>query len=504
MIKKNNKEVGFILKGTQNIDSIYHGTDLVFEQGFTREQTGVPPITTNYQTIGKDLKDYRIYGNSVQNGTPTPDNPIEIQSVGDKTKNLFDKSKVTLDKRLYTNDTNLHADTISLDFFTSEFIKVEPNTQYYYSEIGTTYTTRLLMANSNKGFIKNIDGNTNPIITTTADTEYVIFCGLKSDINNFMFAKSSDIVEYEPFGYRIPVNVKGKNICNPNSFTNTGKLLDGTTGSLNSNNNYKTTDFIFIKAGTYTLSLDNTYGGTIYTTTRMCLYNTNYGYTGNVVNDTSERPTHPIYTFTIANDCYYRLSVRNTDTNIQLEKSGTETPYEPYVSPRTTNIYLNEPLRKIGDYADYIDFKNSKVVRNLGYRVFTRITTNTAYDSTLSATLEFNLSNSVHLSPILSNRAVNGNIVADSNIGQARIYQGYFQIRVKYPDGITNANTKAEKRVAYNQWLSNHNIDLIYRLNTPTEETIELPDIPTFRGTTTYSVDTNIQPSNMYIMYNSK
>ena len=33
---------------------------------------------------------YKIYGNSIQNGTPTLTNPIEVQSVGDKTNNLFD------------------------------------------------------------------------------------------------------------------------------------------------------------------------------------------------------------------------------------------------------------------------------------------------------------------------------------------------------------------------------------------------------------------------------
>lgn len=31
----------------------------------------------------------------------------------------------------------------------------------------------------------------------------------------------------------------------------------------------------------------------------------------------------------------------------------------------TTNIYLDEPLRKIGDYADYVDFAGKKVVRNV-------------------------------------------------------------------------------------------------------------------------------------------
>ena len=77
MIKKNYKDVGFVYKGTQVIDKIYKGTDLVFEQGYTREQTGVPPIITSYQAIGKNLKDYKIYGNSIQGKLPS-----EYQQVG--------------------------------------------------------------------------------------------------------------------------------------------------------------------------------------------------------------------------------------------------------------------------------------------------------------------------------------------------------------------------------------------------------------------------------------
>ena len=94
MIYKNNENIGFIYKNNENIDKIYKNNELIFEQGFTREQTGVPPITTTYQAIGKNLKDYKIYGNSVQDGTPTPTNPVEIESVGDKTKNLFDYKTV--------------------------------------------------------------------------------------------------------------------------------------------------------------------------------------------------------------------------------------------------------------------------------------------------------------------------------------------------------------------------------------------------------------------------
>lgn len=64
-----------------------------------------------------------------------------------------------------------------------------------------------------------------------------------------------------------------------------------------------------------------------------------------------------------------------TVKNLQIEEGSTATDYEPYgykipvVCSATgsvsvaTNIYLNEPLCKKGDYADYIDFKNQKLVK---------------------------------------------------------------------------------------------------------------------------------------------
>ena len=59
-----------------------------------------------------------------------------------------------------------------------------------------------------------------------------------------------------------------------------------------------------------------------------------------------------------------------TFENIQIEYGNTATPYEPYVEPITTNIFLSEPLRKLGEYADCVDFKNKKVVRNVKEVVF--------------------------------------------------------------------------------------------------------------------------------------
>ena len=56
------------------------------EEGFKNDVSGYPLVLKHSK--GRKLIDYKIYGNSIQNGTPTPEAPIEIESVGDKTKNL--------------------------------------------------------------------------------------------------------------------------------------------------------------------------------------------------------------------------------------------------------------------------------------------------------------------------------------------------------------------------------------------------------------------------------
>lgn len=77
------EQIGFIKsKNGENIDTILDAKgNVYFTQGFTREISGIPPLTLD--AIGKNTLDYKIYGNSIQNGTPSPDNPVEVQSVGD-------------------------------------------------------------------------------------------------------------------------------------------------------------------------------------------------------------------------------------------------------------------------------------------------------------------------------------------------------------------------------------------------------------------------------------
>ena len=56
----------------------------------------------------------------------------------------------------------------------------------------------------------------------------------------------------------------------------------------------------------------------------------------------------------------------------------------------------------------------------------------------------------------------------------------------------------------FKAWLSENNVIMTFPLEIPTEETIELPNIPTLKGTTVLEIDTTIQPSNLEVVYKGK
>lgn len=85
MIYHKSKQAGFIEHGEANIDKIMHNGECVFNQGFDSEASGTDSVTLN-GTIGKDLMDWSITGNTVQDGTPSPDNIVSVLGVGDKTE----------------------------------------------------------------------------------------------------------------------------------------------------------------------------------------------------------------------------------------------------------------------------------------------------------------------------------------------------------------------------------------------------------------------------------
>lgn len=197
-------QVGFV-KDNVGIDTGYiydKDGDIVFEKGFTRETSGTVPLTIN--GIGKDLKAWSITGNTVQNGTPTPENPVEVKAVGDRTGNLFDGLLIG---GLFT----------SADFNTSgnkdvyKSIKVFlPAGTYTFSFDKNVSIVRLII-DGNYSQPGHTDASSYTITSTTDGYVGISFRDKTSsstvwDVTiHIMLNSGSTALPYEPYGYKIPV-----------------------------------------------------------------------------------------------------------------------------------------------------------------------------------------------------------------------------------------------------------------------------------------------------------
>lgn len=244
----------------------------------TAENKSTLEINKTYK--GK-LDNYKIYGNSIQKGTPSVTNPVEIQSVGDKTSNLFD-----INCGFETNNTNIPT-------------KIE---------------------------------NSNIIIPYSSQND------LSAEFNQY-----------------IPVSGNQEYTC---SFT----LVQGSARIL-----------IKLYDESKNLINDSTISISGFT------YNTYYkGFFINASQKTITFPSNIKYIRFCTVAMNYSNGVNNIYSNFQFIKGSTVKEYEPYgkykipvkisnksETVQTFNIYLDEPLRKIGNYADYINFKNQKIYRNV-------------------------------------------------------------------------------------------------------------------------------------------
>ena len=107
----------------------------------TVELSGIPPLS--FTANGKPLTAWTITGNTVQNGTPTPDNPVEVFGCGDYDSDtgMYKIPVVTRGKNLagnYTVSSGYYYDdsgtpTPSDARFIRLIINVEPNTIYTIS-----------------------------------------------------------------------------------------------------------------------------------------------------------------------------------------------------------------------------------------------------------------------------------------------------------------------------------------------------------------------------------
>ena len=493
------------------------------------------------KTFDEKINNYRIYGNSVQEGTPSTSNPVEIKSVGDKTVNLveypYQDSDKTINGITYKDngDGTITANgtaTANAIFNIKTNMKttwegVVPNEKYTVS-LGYTgnytggvsfavnyYKNTATSVASYSGWVSSVIGKSNtkvaPADISGLRTYILISSGAKVEnlILKPQFELGEKATEYGPYGkYKIPVIVRGKNYFNINNIQEINSsnyslkvsenklILNGTLYSCNTKKtlkdvcpNLKVGDEVILRLNT-TCSKKFIY-----------LYKDNTtaiswedGKTKTITEDLLDRVVI----------VYNEVSLTEPNeviiSNIQITDVGEDANYEPYVEPLKTTIYLNEPLRKIGNCADYIDFKEGKVVRNIKHREFTEsdswskyVSANNHYqisvgDNYYSGTENYVLSN--YYLP----RKNNNSYYSNEDYGVMSV-DGK-RIRFKNKDYST-----LDEWIAYLSSLDDK-LYVLYRLEKTDEtEKIELPELSTYEDYTKIEVLTDVEPSIIEVEY---
>lgn len=380
----------------------------------TGSAEGVPLVLENC-VKDKKMKQLEVYGQSVQNGTPSPEAPVEVESVGEPCiKNWFEKNNF-LSRDGYNVATNY-------SFYKAKYIEgLKPNTKYnvVIERLNGTKPTSakctVLLSGSTfsvgAGEYTTIGHASNATETNsspyTSDANGRLTIGIATSTTQEQLDslwKNTNVYLYEDGDettvYKVPIVVKGKNLFKPTGVSGDGI---GGDGKLKLKGSYGTTidstDFSDNKV-VVTQVPDESYNTAAYQNGYICFLipELTLGKTYELSFDVNitDNPLNADYLVCYA--CTYSILrvVLSSGTrckttfqyktpnggkppcveircggasfelsNVMITEEGQDDTYEPYVEPQTTNVYLNEPLRRFGDYTDYIDFKNKKVIRKM-------------------------------------------------------------------------------------------------------------------------------------------
>ncbi|MBR6690952.1 MAG: hypothetical protein IKL65_06425 [Bacilli bacterium] len=319
---------------------------------------GLETYSGTYITLNnQDIVNYKIYGNSTQNGIPTLESPIEVESVGEKTINLFSKDNFTDNKALING--SLYDRT---DRFVSDYINCID-----ISSVSINFAASFAWYDENKNLI-SYENKSSTIFRNYVKPDGAVYLRLDFD----------------------------KSIVSPEE--------------------------VMCVGGEYSVD------------------------------------TMPQY------EPYgkYKIPVKVTN--------GTEEV--------TTNVFLNEPLRKVGDSADYIDYSQQKIIRNIKKMVFTGEEGFVDFDENVFTTVTIEKGLKSSNDTLMSNLCIP---VRGTTIGWRNNNVNSLQIQKSWI-GATTVTELQNKLTVLNALGTP--LKMYYVLATPTEETIELPEISTLSGTT--------------------
>lgn len=327
------------------------------------EYTGTLPAVLTGTKAGY-LESYKIYGNTIQNGTPTPEAPVDVAGCGVRTENLFDKDNYNLIRANAETGQNILYGTPTESPY-AVYIPVTGGETYSFYSQSTLESSCFTMATPAIGVSIVVNGantfnNTN-VRTAPADAKYlVIFLELSSvtqdkldfDLATLTIVKSSTPpASYIPYGYKLPIlsNSTVTNIYLGKAETTRRIKKLVLTGS----------EDIWHKSATrnYSWYIFPVSIGTIENTPFYCSH-------GETVTSISDYTYGKVF---CDNTCNLGIFDSSIDSVAKLNaylaaQYAAGTPVTIwYVLKNPETGIVNEPLMKIGDYADTLSMEQADV-----------------------------------------------------------------------------------------------------------------------------------------------
>lgn len=331
------------------------------EQWDVLEYTGAVPVEIT--ASGEPLLDYLVKGNMQQTGTPSPQTVIFPEETGERTINLYDiNAKDTANG--YINSRQLNADgseSVWGSAEISEYIPIKGSTAYSFNGIGSYNAPAYCLYDDTKQLItgESYRGRSTISFTSPSNARYFRFTHIKTATSAMVVEgtyTTSTMPAYEPYGYKLPFSSGGTTTPIYFGVVETtrkiGKLVfDGTE------------DWYFQSINAYGIA--NMY--TRIPTIREDGICTHFKQQFTLISQTQDEGFLIAYATTPPAPFYLRIKSETVSTVAELKAylaaqyaAGTPVTFWYALATEQTGI-LNEPIRKIGDYADSISMEQAGV-----------------------------------------------------------------------------------------------------------------------------------------------
>lgn len=458
--------------------------------GITQELTITDGYAQLTDTATKRLNSLVIKGNTVQNSTKglnllkLNNDTITSNGVTSTCLNNVIKFSGTLTSSWANISTDTRKFLLNKDvqyiFSIDKALNIPCSLQLYYKDKTTQdvtiYKNRLF---SDSFMIKDDLAHIRVFVTGRSGT--VVNSEIKIMINEGTTAKP-----YEPYtggkpspNPEYPQEIKavnklsgvmcGKNLFNYNTYIKNNKQLK-----------------IIIKGGKTLFRNNSISSGLNYK-----IYDINNNILGTFIS-LNFTATNPLKLPT--NASYIEIKSDNPFRNLYIGYSSNTT-YEPYIGS-ILNYTLQNPLYKIGDVYDYIDFNRGKIVRNIGVITFDGSDDEnwTIYgNNTNMSGYTINISNAIDTTPCICNKLLTTDAISTTLEEAIKVLNNAMYVVLNKIRGLNTTEL-------FKSWLQSNPITVYYQLSTPTEEDIPTELLTQLKQLQTYSGETNIsfEASDVY------